>query len=62
MSYFFLIPITLFMGSVGLLAFFWSLRTGQYEDLTGDAQRILFDDDDRPLPSGLPPEKKEPRQ
>ena len=40
-----LIPVTLCMGVIGLAAFFWSLRSGQYEDLSGDAARILFDDD-----------------
>ena len=45
-----LIPVTLCMGVVGLAAFFWSLRSHQYEDLSGDAERILFDDD-RPLPA-----------
>lgn len=45
-----LIPVTLFMGAIGLGAFFWSLRSGQYEDLSGDAERILFDDTDAPLP------------
>ena len=45
----FLIPIALGMGLVGLGAFLWSLRSGQYEDLDGAAQRILIDDDDRPL-------------
>ncbi len=43
-----LIPVTLAMGGIGLAAFFWSLRAGQYEDLSGDAERILHDDD-RPL-------------
>lgn len=42
----YLIPIALFLGLVGLGAFLWSLRAGQYEDLDGAAQRILFDDDD----------------
>jgi cbb3-type cytochrome oxidase maturation protein len=42
----FLIPIALFLGGLGLLAFLWSLRTGQYDDLDGAAQRILFDDED----------------
>lgn len=46
-----LIPITLIMGAVGLAAFFWSLRDGQYDDMAGDAERILFDDQDRPLPA-----------
>lgn len=44
-----LIPVTLAMGIVGLCAFFWSLRNGQYDDLSGDAERILFADSERPL-------------
>ncbi len=41
-----LIPIALFLGLLGLLAFLWSLRSGQYEDLDGAAERILLDDDE----------------
>ncbi|HXI85896.1 MAG TPA: cbb3-type cytochrome oxidase assembly protein CcoS [Parvularculaceae bacterium] len=41
----FLIPIALFLGGLGLAAFFWSVKTGQYEDLDGAAERILLDDD-----------------
>jgi len=37
-----LIPITLAMGVVGLLAFLWSTRTGQYDDLDGAAERVLL--------------------
>jgi len=43
-----LIPISLGLGIVGLATFFWSLRAGQYEDLDGAAERILFDDDEGP--------------
>ena len=43
-----LIPISLGLGVVGLSAFLWSLRSGQYDDLAGAAERILLDDDDRP--------------
>lgn len=43
-----LVPIALFLGAVGLGAFLWSLRSGQYEDLDGAAERILSDDDDKP--------------
>ncbi|WP_400083389.1 cbb3-type cytochrome oxidase assembly protein CcoS [Yoonia sp. R78084] len=43
-----LIPVSLFLGGVGLAAFLWSLRHGQYEDLEGDAWRILSEDDDAP--------------
>ena len=41
----FLIPIALGMGLVGLFAFQWSLRTGQFDDLDGAALRILIDDE-----------------
>ncbi|MEN9719041.1 MAG: cbb3-type cytochrome oxidase assembly protein CcoS [Pseudomonadota bacterium] len=40
-----LIPIALGMGGVGLLAFFWALRRGQFDDLDGAAARILIDDE-----------------
>ena len=42
----FLIPVALFLGLTGLAAFFWSLRSGQFDDLDGAANRILIDDDD----------------
>jgi cbb3-type cytochrome oxidase maturation protein len=41
----FLIPIALGMGAVGLVAFFWAMRSGQYDDMDGAAQRILIDED-----------------
>lgn len=41
-----LIPITLFLGLIGLCCFLWSLKSKQYEDLEGAASRILFDDHD----------------
>ena len=44
----FLIPIALLMGLAGLIAFFWAMRAGQYEDMDGAAQRILIDDEDTP--------------
>ena len=40
-----LIPVALFLGAVGLAAFLWSLRAGQFDDLDGAAVRILRDDD-----------------
>ncbi|WP_295630672.1 cbb3-type cytochrome oxidase assembly protein CcoS [Novosphingobium sp.] len=43
-----LIPIALGMGLLGLAAFTWALRRGQFTDLDGAAARILIDDDDRP--------------
>ena len=42
----YLIPIALGMGLVGLAAFFWAMRTGQYDDMEGAASRILIDEED----------------
>ena len=44
----YLIPVSLGLGMIGLRAFFWASKTGQYDDLEGAAERILFDDDDKP--------------
>jgi cbb3-type cytochrome oxidase maturation protein len=41
-----LIPAALFLGLVGLGAFLWALKSGQFDDLDGTAHRILFDDED----------------
>ena len=40
-----LIPVTLCLGIAGLIAFLWNLKSGQYNDLDGAANRILFDQD-----------------
>lgn len=48
-SLLFLIPVALGMGLIGLVAFLWSVRSGQFEDLDGAGARVLFDDE-RPLP------------
>jgi len=40
----FLIPAALFLGLLGLGAFLWSLKANQYDDLDGEAERILHDD------------------
>ena len=49
-----LIPAALFLGGLGLFAFLWSLRSGQYDDLDGAAVRILSDD--------APPGERNPKQ
>lgn len=43
----FLIPIALGLGLMGLAAFFWSMRDGQYDDMEGAANRILIDEEDK---------------
>ena len=41
-----LIPIALLLGLTGLAAFFWAMRSGQFEDLDGAALRILIEDEE----------------
>jgi cbb3-type cytochrome oxidase maturation protein len=41
----YLVPAALALGLIGLAAFLWSLRSGQYDDIEGAALRILGDDD-----------------
>jgi len=40
----FLIACALAVGLAALALLFWTIANGQYEDLDGDAQRILIDD------------------
>jgi cbb3-type cytochrome oxidase maturation protein len=39
-----LVPLALALGLAGLVAFLWSLKNGQYEDLDGAAWRAISDD------------------
>jgi cbb3-type cytochrome oxidase maturation protein len=41
----YLLPLALALGFLGLAAFMWSLRSGQFEDLEGAGYRVLSDDD-----------------
>ncbi len=41
----YLLPIALIMGFIGLIAFIWALKSGQFDDLDGAANRILFEED-----------------
>ena len=42
----YLVPIALALGALGLATFLWALRSGQFDDLDGAAERVLFDDED----------------
>ena len=44
----YLVPVALSLGFVGLVAFVWSLKAGQFDDLDGAAHRIVADDDSPP--------------
>jgi cbb3-type cytochrome oxidase maturation protein len=41
----YLVPMALMLGLLGLAAFLWSLKSGQYDDLDGAAWRAIMDDD-----------------
>ena len=45
---FVLIPLSLVLLGIAVWAFFWAVRTGQFEDLDSPAYRILMDDDEQP--------------
>ncbi len=51
----YLIPVALFLGLVGLAAFLWALRSGQFEDLEGASWRAIQDEE----PGGDEPAQKE---
>ncbi|HHP7239491.1 cbb3-type cytochrome oxidase assembly protein CcoS [Longibacter sp.] len=43
--FYILTPVALILAGLGVAAFFWSVRTGQYDDVETPAIRILLDDD-----------------
>lgn len=59
-----LIPVAVSLGLLGLVAFLWSLKSGQFDDLEGAANRILFDDDPpgEPLPKKNNPGSTNPKE
>ncbi|MEL7212335.1 MAG: cbb3-type cytochrome oxidase assembly protein CcoS [Pseudomonadota bacterium] len=42
----YLIPASLILGGLGLAAFFWALKSDQFDDPAGDSRRILSDEFD----------------
>ena len=47
-SLYLLIPISVVLVFLIGVAFWWSLRSGQYEDMEGPGYRVLMDDDTAP--------------
>jgi cbb3-type cytochrome oxidase maturation protein len=41
-----LLPGMLLLGIIGVGVFFWAVRSGQYDDMDGAANRVLMDDDE----------------
>jgi cbb3-type cytochrome oxidase maturation protein len=46
----YLLPLAIVLGFIGLLAFMWTLKSGQYEDMDGAAWRAILDDDQELIP------------
>ncbi len=46
-----LIPGMIFIGLLGVGVLFWAARSGQYDDMDGEAYRILMDEDLQPEPT-----------
>lgn len=46
-----LVPLALFLGLCGLGAFFWAMKSGQFDDMDGAGMRILIDEEE-PLSDG----------
>ena len=51
-----LIPLAIVLLAFAVWAFFWAVRSGQFDDLEGPAHRILMDDD--PVKTGKDAEEK----
>ena len=49
-----LVPLAIILAGVVVWAFFWSIKSGQFDDLEGPAHRVLMDDDEADAPA--PPE------
>ncbi|CAN5674655.1 cbb3-type cytochrome oxidase assembly protein CcoS [soil metagenome] len=49
--FFLLAPFSVLLALLGLWGFWWTVRSGQYDDPAGDAARILIDDDDAGPPA-----------
>lgn len=47
---FFLLGLTIIFVALAAVGILWAIRSGQYDDLEGPAQRILMDDDDPMIP------------
>lgn len=53
-----LIPIALLLAGIAIGAFFWSVNSGQFDDLESPAHRILYDDDEELIPEDVRPPRK----
>lgn len=55
-----LIPIAIILAGLAIWAFFWSVNSGQFDDLESPAHRILYDDDEELIPEDARQKTPEP--
>lgn len=53
-----LIPAALLISGITIVVFYWSVKSDQYEDMDGEAHRILMDDDDEMIPGNTKKQKQ----
>ncbi|WP_027853610.1 cbb3-type cytochrome oxidase assembly protein CcoS [Marinobacterium litorale] len=53
-----LIPIAIILAGIAIAAFFWSVNSGQFDDLDSPAHSILYEDDEELIPEDVRPEKR----
>jgi cbb3-type cytochrome oxidase maturation protein len=58
----YLVPLAVTLGALGLAAFLWSLKNGQYDDLDGAAWRAIADDEPDESVSSEAPASASPAQ
>jgi cbb3-type cytochrome oxidase maturation protein len=54
----YLVPLALALGLLGLGAFLWTLKTGQYDDLDGAGWRAIMDDEEKPVSAPGPDQQR----
>lgn len=52
-----LVPISLVLVVAIAVVFWWSVKSGQFDDLEGPAYRLMMEDDDRPGDDKTPAQK-----
>ncbi|MDQ7989466.1 MAG: cbb3-type cytochrome oxidase assembly protein CcoS [Candidatus Dactylopiibacterium sp.] len=58
-SLYILVPLSVALVFVIAWLFWWSVRSGQFDDMEGPAFRVLMDDDSPPMPPEEPSRTRE---
>ena len=62
-SLYLLIPVSLIFCALAVAILFWAVNSGQYDDLDGEGERILFEDEtDIDVSTAQRPQEKSPQE